>query len=102
MEGDKKMSRIENGDIVKHFKREELTEEQLKENPLMYLYRVICMDAKHTETGEALVIYQALYDNKVYCRPKEMFLSEVDRDKYPDVKQLYRLQRIGDNSFYTK
>ena len=39
MEGDKKMSRIENGDIVKHFKREELTEEQLKENPLMYLYK---------------------------------------------------------------
>ena len=41
------MSRIENGDIVKYFKREGLTEEQLKENPLMYLYRVICMDAKH-------------------------------------------------------
>ena len=96
------MSIIENGYIVNHFKRDGLTEEQLKENPLMYLYRVICMDAKHTETGEALVVYQALYDNKVYCRPKEMFLSEVDRDKYPDVKQLYRLQRISDNSFYTK
>ena len=93
---------LHEGDIVKHFKRETLTEEQLKKNPTMYMYGIISMNAKHTETGEALVVYRALYDNKVYCRPKEMFLSEVDRDKYPDVKQLYRLQRIGDNSFYTK
>ena len=61
----------------------------------MYLYRIISMDVQHTETGEKLVCYQALYgDGQVYVRPKEMFLSKVDKEKYPDIKQEYRLQRI--------
>jgi hypothetical protein len=85
-------NRFKPGDIVQHFKRELLSEEERAGN--MYLYEIIGV-ALHSETREPMMVYRPLYDDGgLYVRPLEMFLSEVDHVKYPQVQQKYRFEKV--------
>lgn len=70
---------IRSGMKVRHFKG--------------YISDVIAV-AKHTETGEDFVIYKHIDEEQVYARPLSMFNSLVDKEKYPNVSQIYRFEII--------
>lgn len=72
------MDRFKLHGIYKHFKGD------------LYIIEDVAFDS---ETKEKLVVYRALYgDNRLWCRPYDMFFSEVDREKYPNVQQKYRFE----------
>ena len=68
------------GEIWRHFKGKD--------------YRIITV-ACHTETEEDYVVYTALAAGRDFVRPLAMFLSEVDREKYPAATQRYRFEKVG-------
>ena len=73
------MREIQKNRVYKHFKGD------------YYLVEDVVV---HSETREKLVLYRPLYgnENQLYVRPLEMFLSEVDHEIYPEVKQKYRFE----------
>ncbi len=71
------MRKIKIGAIYRHFKGD-------------YVY--VIGISKHSESLEDLVIYN--HNNKLWVRPVDMFLSEVDHEKYPDIKQKYRFEEV--------
>ena len=59
----------------------------------LYLLEDVIYDS---ESEEKMVAYRALYgDYKLWCRPYDMFFSEVDHKKYPEVEQKYRFELVG-------
>lgn len=80
VKGDTKMRQIVKNAIYKHFKGN---------------YYIVLDIAKSSENEEEYVVYRALYDdNQLWIRPLKMFLSEVDHEKYPNIKQKYRFELI--------
>lgn len=73
------MNHISTGDLYMHFKG--------------HLVEVICV-GKHSENETEMVVYRRISDGSIWIRPKDMFLSEVDHDKYPRILQKYRFRKL--------
>ena len=83
------MRDFEPRNTIRHFKRE-----TVDQNGMQYLYEYIG-EATHSETGEKMIVYRALYgEKKLFVRPYEMFMEKVDHVKYPGIRQKYRFEKI--------
>lgn len=72
------MQQLQIGRVYRHFKGD------------YYLVEALANDS---ETGKPFVVYRKLYgDGSLWLRPLEMFLSRVDKEKYPDATQEYRFE----------
>lgn len=84
------------GCLMAHFKRETV---DTTAEPMKYLYLYLGL-ARHTETGETMVVYKPAYETECVenvnyvVRPAAMFFSEVDHEKYPDIKEQYRFYPV--------
>ncbi len=77
------MREIKTGKIYRHFK-----------GKLYYIIDIVLdSETEDINNPKKVVIYKALYgDNLTWARPYESFISEVDHNKYPDIKQKYRFE----------
>ncbi len=82
------MDRLKINGIYRHFKGD---------------YYLLTDVAIHSETKEKYVVYRGLYgNNELYIRPFDMFFSETDKEKYPEVEQQYRFELQDIKSVVTK
>ena len=81
--------RLRPGDIIQHFKRELLADPGETD-----LDQIVSW-ARHSESDERYVVYRALYGTQeTWVRPYAMFMGEVDRQKYPQVRQRWRFELV--------
>lgn len=84
--------RLRVGDIVKHFKRELLLDNQ---DQMIYLYQIVAY-AMDTTNGGYCVVYKPMYDTEVdtFVRSADEFFAEVDKSKYPNIEQRYVFEKV--------
>ncbi len=94
--------RIHDNDIVRHFKYETSDKvDCIKGEPHVYCYKVINTNVISADDGRRFVLYKALYNNTVFIRLYDEFISEVDHTKYPNIKQKYRFEVIQPETYFT-
>lgn len=90
-------TRLKTGDVVVHFKRELLSEEEKRSLKYVYIIEGICLN---TDTLDNMVVYRPLYSLDDHCkfdcfaRPYDDFMGEVDKKRYKNIKQKYKFEKF--------